>query len=310
HLGDGCSGDARTAATAATAPAARIGRPGRSGRGRSVVINLIRSEWIKFRSVRSTVVLVLAAGALVIIIAGFAANERKGDIDDGRCEKTVAAVDGSSSYTMVQPCDQVQGDAGWSPAKAHLGDITVGIPFALFLFGTLGVQIIGQEYRFNTIRPTFTAAPWRVRVLLAKLAVVTTATAAVALVMVLICGLIGAAMLSPFAIDGTDQRLVWGTVLFCAGWTMLGMGLGAIIRQPIAAMLVLLVEAFVVENIIVALSDRAARWMPFVNGIQMTVREPDRGGMFRSPLAGGIQFFVVATIVWVIGAALANRRDA
>jgi len=242
------------------------------------VIDLIRAEWIKFRSVRSTVVLVLSAGALVILIAVLAANDKSNHLAPGQ--------------------------------SAYLGDITVGVPFALFLFGTLGVQIIGQEYRFNTIRPTFTAAPWRLRVLVAKLAVVTSATAVVALVMVAACGLIGALMLSPFTIDGTDQRVVWGTVLFCAGWTMLGMGLGAIIRQPIAAMLVLLVEAFVVENIIVAISEGAAKWMPFVNGIQMTVRDPDESGMFRSPLNGGIYFFVIATVIWVIGAVLATKRDA
>jgi ABC-2 type transport system permease protein len=273
------------------------------------VINLIRSEWIKFRSVRSTVVLVLAAGLLVIVIAGFAANDRKGDIGDGRCERTATLGDGET-YTQSMPCADVQGDPSWSPAEAHLGDITVGIPFALFLFGTLGVQIIGQEYRFNTIRPTFTAAPWRVRVLISKLAVVTTATAAVALVMVLICGLIGAVVLDPFAIDGTDQRLVLGTVLFCAGWTMLGMGLGSIIRQPIAAMLVLLVEAFVAENIIFAISDSTGRWLPFLNGIQMTVREPSTGSTIRGPLEGGIYFFIVAAVIWGIGAFLANKRDA
>lgn len=273
------------------------------------MINLIRSEWIKFRSVRSTVVLVLAAGLLVIIIAGFAANDRKGDIGGDNCERSAGTPSGET-FTQTAPCADVAGQPGWEPAKAHLGDITVGIPFALFLFGTLGVQIIGQEYRFNTIRPTFTAAPWRIRVLLAKLAVVTTATAAVALVMVLICGLIGAAMLSPFEIDGTDQRLVLGTVVFCAGWTMLGMGLGSIIRQPIAAMLVLLVEAFVAENIIFAISDRTGAWLPFLNGIQMTVREPSTGTTIRGPLEGGIYFFVVATAIWAIGAFLANRRDA
>ena len=242
------------------------------------MIDLIRSEWIKFRSVRSTVVLVLSAGALVIIIAGFAANDRQNNL--GPLE------------------------------SAHLGDITVGIPFALFLFGTLGVQIIGQEYRFNTIRPTFTAAPWRIRVLIAKLIVVTMATAAVALVMVLVCAVIGAVVVDRFTIDGLDQRVVWGTVLFTVGWTMLGMGLGAIIRQPIAAMLILLVEAFVAEQILAGIVRSTGKWVPFLNGIQMTVREPDESGLFRSPLGGGIYFFAVAIAVWIIGAILANRRDA
>lgn len=241
------------------------------------MINLIRAEWIKFRSVRSTVVLVLSAGVLVVLIAVIAANDKANHLVPGQ--------------------------------DAHLGDITVGIPFALFLFGTLGVQIIGQEYRFNTIRPTFTAAPWRIRVLLAKLIVVTTATAVVAFVMVVVCALIGAVMIDRFTIDGVDQRIILGTVLFTIGWTMLGMGLGAIIRQPIAAMLILLVEAFVVEQIVAGLVRSTAPWMPFLNGIQMTVRDPDVEN-FRAPLPGGIYFFAVAIVVWVIGAVLANKRDA
>lgn len=238
------------------------------------MINLIRSEWIKFRSVRSTVLLVLSAGLLVIVIGGFAVNDKRGD------------------------------------ASSHLGDITVGIPFALFLFGTLGVQIIGQEYRFNTIRPTFTAAPWRVRVLIAKLIVVTAATAVVALVMVLVCALVGMAVLDPFTIDGLDQRVIWGTVVFAVGWTMMGMGVGAIIRQPVAGIVILLVEAFVAENILANLVRSSGKWLPFLNGIQMTVRNPDTSGYFREPLGGGIYFFAVAIVVWVIGALLVVKRDA
>ena len=273
------------------------------------MINLIRSEWIKFRSVRSTVVLVLAAGLHGIVIAGSTVSQRGDDIGGDRCERTVTTSDGRSTYTETRSCAEVQGDPAWTQAKAHLGDVTVGVPFALFLFGTLGVQIIGQEYRFNTIRPTFTAAPWRVRVLVSKLIVVTVATAAVSLVMVAICGVIGAVALHPFAIDTTDQRVVLGTVVFCAGWTMLGMGLGAIIRQPIAAIVVLLVEAFVAENIIYGISEGTGRWLPFLNGIQMTVRDPSTGSI-RGPLDGGIYFFVIAVAIWAIGAVLVNRRDA
>ena len=61
---------------------------------------------------------------------------------------------------------------GIQDGYGNLGNVIGGVQVAIFLFGTLGVQIIGQEYRFNTIRPTFTAAPWRMRVLAAKLVVV------------------------------------------------------------------------------------------------------------------------------------------
>lgn len=240
------------------------------------MINVLRSEWIKFRSVRSNIVLVAAAGLLVILVAVLAAHDKSNNNFGG---------------------------------PAHLADVTVGIPFALFLFGALGVQIIGQEYRFNTIRPTFTAVPQRLRVLAAKLIVVTTTCALVSVVMLAICALIGSLMLDDFTIDGLDERLMWGTVLFVAAWTALGMGVGAILRQPIAGMLVLLIEAFVVEGILVSVVKRAGPWLPFNNGIQMTLRD-NTDDRLRSVLGGGIYFVLFAAVVWAIGAALAKRRDA
>lgn len=273
------------------------------------MIHLVRSEWIKFRSVRSSVILVLVAGLMVVLIAILAANEAQDTLDRSTCERTVAADDGGT-FTEQRPCSAVEGFEGWEPATANLGDVTVGIPFALFLFGALGVQIIGQEYRFNTIRPTFTAAPRRWRVLVAKLLVVTAAIAAISVVMLAICAVVGTVMLDPFSFDGTDARVVAGIVAFSIGWATMGMGVGSILRQPVAGILVLLVEAFVLEQMIAGFLPSAARWMPFLNGIQMTVREPNDSGDFLSPLAGGIYFFAVAAALWLIGAVLVSRRDA
>lgn len=271
------------------------------------MIHVVRSEWIKFRSVRSNVVLVLAAGALVVLIAVLAANEAKDDAirpAGATCFQDPSETGGSAPQQV--PCSDLP---GVPQPETNLGDITVGVPFALFLFGALGVQIIGQEHRFNTIRPTFTAVPQRWRVLVAKLLVVGAATAVVALVMVAVCAAIGSAMLDDFAIDDLDQRVVWGTVLFSVGWTGLGMGVGAILRQPIAGMLVLLLEAFVVENVLQAVVKGSRPWLPFLNGIQMTLRDTN-GEDLRSVTAGGVYFFVVAALVWGIGAALVIRRDA
>lgn len=244
-----------------------------------MMVNLIRSEWIKFRSVRSTVILVLSAGALVVLIAVIAANEAKGD---GRL-------------------------------VVYLGDLTPGVSVAAFLFGALGVQVIGQEYRFNTIRPTFTAAPWRGRVLAAKLIVTTLACAAVSLVMVAACALIGAAMLGDrFEVDTLDHRVVFGIVLFSMGWSAMGLGVGAIIRQPVAGMLILLGEGFVAENILAGLVRASHPWLPFFNGVQMTARDTGGDGSdgLRTVLGGGIYFFAIAAIVVTVGWLLALRRDA
>lgn len=271
--------------------------------------NLLRSEWIKFRSVRSTVILVVAAGSLVVLIAFFAARSESKHLSQDECEKVVSVPSGGT-YTETRPCSEVAGDPSFTPNTANLGDIAVGIPFALFFFGALGVQIIGQEYRFNTIRPTFTATPQRLRVLAAKLVVVTGATAVVTAVMLAACALVGTVMLHPFEVDGTDLRIVGGTILFSIGWTTLGMGVGAILRQPIAAMLILLVEGFVVEQLLLGLLPWTGKFLPFLNGIQMTVRQPNDSGRLHAPLGGGIYLFVVAAVVWGIGAYLVDRRDA
>lgn len=296
------------------------------------MIGILRSEWIKFRSVRSNVLLVLAAGLVVVVVAFFAARSAEHDANRIQCPSGSTTFQGGPAAPDAAPAPATGPDGASSQAvpttvqgevppigqssclerihtRSHLGDVTVGVPFALFLFGALGVQILGQEYRFNTIRPTFTAVPRRLRVLGAKLAVVSVACAVISLVMVALCALIGEAMIGDFSIDSLDHRVIGGIVLFNVGWTALGMGVGAILRQPIAAMLVLLIEGFVVENILLGIALGTGKWMPFLNGLQMTLREPGTEGL-RTVTAGGVYFFLVAGLIWAIGAVLANHRDA
>jgi ABC-2 type transport system permease protein len=278
------------------------------------VIDLIRSEWIKFRSVRSNVLLVLAAGGVVVLLAFTSANQTNNDRNRVDCPTEASTGEPGSPTTVdpgapVEQCDRADGALLAGAARTHLSDVTIGIPFALFLFGALGVQIIGQEYRFSTIRTTFTAVPRRKRVLAAKFAVVSLACAAVSVVMIALCAGIGALVLDGFSIDSMDHRVILGIVLFNVGWTGMGMGVGAIIRQPVAAILVLLAEAFVVENILLATLPDTGSFLPFLNGIQMTVRD-DGGEGLRSVFAGGVYFFVFAAAVWAVGLLLVDRRDA
>ena len=238
------------------------------------MIDLLRSEWIKFRSVRSTVVTLLLAGAIVVLVAVLVA---------------------------------VNTDEG---AHTNLTGITGGVSFATLLFGVLGVQVIGQEYRFNTIRPTFTATPRRIPVLIAKAIVVAAACAAVSLAMVAFCAVVGSVLLDPFEIDGIDQRLFWSIPLFSALWTMAGVGVGAIVRQPIAAILILLGESLVAEGLIGGIFTRTQPWLPFNNGFQMTLRVTAGDSGLRPPLEGGLYFAIVCFTLFAIGALLADRRDA
>jgi hypothetical protein len=124
-----------------------------------------------------------------------------------------------------------------------------------------------------------------------------------------VCAVIGALFVDGFSIDGLDQRVALGIVLFAIGWSAMGMGVGAIMRQPIAGIVVLLGEAFVGENIIGQLKPGTRAWLPFTNGVLMTVRSPG-GDHVRSVLGGGIFFFATLAVVLAVGVYLASDRDA
>ena len=270
------------------------------------MIDLVRSEWIKFRSVRSTVVTLVLGGAFVVLIA------------------VLSITQSDSSATTCEPADSVtqaelaadQGFCGEGfvaverQASINLTGITGGVTFATLLFGVLGVQAISQEYRFNTIRPTFTAAPDRRKVLVAKLLVVTGACAAIAAVMVAGCWLMGTLLADDFVVDAIDRRAAWGIVVFSVLWTMAGVGVGAIVRQPIAGILILVGESLIAEQLVGGLLDGTAKWMPFTNGIQMTLRNEEPSTDLLSPLAGGLYFAAFCAALFVIGTILADRRDA
>jgi len=276
------------------------------------VIDVIRSEWIKLRTVRSTIITLFAAGAIVVLFAVLSINNINGN-QNTRCvaqgtadTATTIPDDGSFGVDSCGPDATLVAE----PAVVHLSDVTAGVTIAAFVFGALGVQIIGQEYRFNTIRPTFTAVPHRPRVLLAKLAVMAASTAVVALLMTLVCWAIGSALADVWAVDGTDHRLLWSIPLFAALWTMGGIGVGAIVRQPIAGILALLGWAFIAEQIVGSVVDGSARWLPFLNGIQMTTRVGEGQQDVRPLLEGGIYFAVVCAALFALGTVLADRRDA
>ncbi len=237
------------------------------------MINILRSEWVKLRSVRSSVITLGLAAALVVLVAvltGHQANDR--------------------------------GDA------INLTGLTGGVSGAALIFGAMGVQIIGQEYRFNTIRPTFTAVPRRFTVLLAKLLVIMVAVSVVSAVMVAFCYAVGTFYVKDFVVDGVDHRVMWGIVVFSALWAAFGFGVGAIVRQPIAGILILMGDAFVAEPLLANNFHSTIPWIPFNNGFQMTLRVESSD--LRSVFAGGVYLAIVATVLVVIGMVLANRRDA
>jgi ABC-2 type transport system permease protein len=251
------------------------------------VISTIKSEWIKLRTVRMNLVLFVIAVAFPVIVSVLVAS--LGDIDDLRVSDVAGLVTGTSVVTAL-------------------------------LLGVVGAVSISAEFAYGTIRPTFAATPRRTRVLLAK-AIVTAVFAAVAEALVVVfCFLVSSAIASSrgatVSLDGEPEAraALIGIVIFAVIVSLLGLGLGMIIRNTPAAVAVLILWPLVVENIIFLILNAAGvdhpqKFLPYISGFGLgdpNLASSDSLGR----VAGGLYFAAVTVVVALIGALITTRRDA
>ena len=130
-----------------------------------------------------------------------------------------------------------------------------GNTLSRILVMVVGIAAMGSEYRHQTLAATYLATPRRTRVLLGK--------AVTLLLFGLMYGLAsvvaGVAVSVPFILanDGSfflDQAETWRSLVLgvcsLALWTMIGMGIGILIKNMLVAMLVGISFAYLVEPIL------------------------------------------------------------
>lgn len=210
-----------------------------------------------------------------------------------------------------------------------VGLTQAGLGLGSFIALVLAAIAITGEYRFGTIRATFAAVPNRTSVLVAKTAVVAVLLGLVGLVTAFAAW--GVAYLingSPAMVINTagEWRAVAGEGLLYAGYAVIAIGVGLLIRQTAGAISLLLVWALVVETIVAPILDGTlglsiSRWLPFANAgnfitagdVAATGQEqgsPPVDYPFGGPWGSFGYFAAVAIAVLVIGIVVANRRDA
>jgi ABC-2 type transport system permease protein len=194
------------------------------------------SEWIKLRSVRSTYLTMLIALALGIIV---------GMLD---CSSTV------HNWAAMNATDR----AGFDAAGTSLD----GFQFGVLAFGVLGVLTISAEYGTGMIRSTFTAVPRRGTVYAAKAIVVGAITLVLGELFVFASFFLGQAMLAGKHLDvslgdpGVVRALTSaGLSLFVV--TMVGFGLGTLIRHSAGAIATLFGLLFLAYPVGKALESRS-----------------------------------------------------
>jgi ABC-type transport system involved in multi-copper enzyme maturation permease subunit len=182
----------------------------------------------------------------------------------------------------------------------------------------LGITGMTGEYRYQTITPTFLATPRRPRIVLSKMAAHIGFGAAYGAVGAVTALVVGGIVIAIRGFDlgyGTDR--LWPSILLgvvaVALWTLVGLGIGTLIRNQIAAILVAVFVVFIVEGIATAVLsatglDSVAKWLPTNASAALT--SPGTNQLDYLPWwAGGLVLLGYAIVLGGLGLLLSSRRD-
>ena len=256
-----------------------------------ILPDVVRSEFTKFRTVRST---------YATLVAAFVAVAALGPV---QCALY------ASRYPNV--------DAHEKAKFSALGLSLNGIQLAQLAIGVLGVLLITSEYATGLIRATFGAVPQRRTVMAAKALVFTAATVIVGEIACFIAFFASQAFLSAKHLethigDPGVLRAVIGGGLYLAVLGLLALGLGTVIRYSAGAIATLLGMLFVLPGIVGALpqawQNTISQYLPSNAGQQIfAVRIKP---FTLQPWAGLGVFCIYAAVALFAGAILLKRRDA
>lgn len=261
------------------------------GDGRQRLGEVLRSEWAKLWSVRSTVWCLVVTGVAVVAI--------------GAVDTATVAVRWSHLGLLEQE--------SFDPA----GQSLVGILFGQLTMGVLGVLVLGSEYGTGAYRSTFVAVPDRVRVLVAKVVVLGTVALALGEAASFAAFFLGQWILrgpAPTATLGEPGVLgaIIGGGLYLAVLGLLGLGLAAVFRRSVTAICVyvtgLLVLPLLVATLPTFVYTRVDRYLPAQVGIAMTsVQSP---GYSFAPWTGLLLLCGYVAVTLCVGGAMMAYRDA
>jgi ABC-2 type transport system permease protein len=173
---------------------------------------IMKMEWLKLRSVRSTwwIMAVFAAGLIGLAML----------------------LLGTKHWAQMSAADR----ASWDPTEEGY----VGLALGQLLLGALGVLVITAEYSSGSIRSTLAAVPRRSRVLAAKAAVLGGTALVIGEIFSFVAFAAGQAMLkAPAPHASLGQPGVLRAVLLAGTYpalvALIGVGAGALIRHTAGA---------------------------------------------------------------------------
>jgi ABC-type transport system involved in multi-copper enzyme maturation permease subunit len=247
------------------------------------VIAAVRAELFKQRSTRTVVGLfgaMLALVLLVVLVHGLGLGAENFDST-------------SKQLTIL---------FGW------------GEVFGAMFAGLVGAMSITGEIRYGTIRPTFLVTPVRSQVVAAKAWVSMLIGFGFGLISGAVVVGVGTAALNARGIGmhlGGDDfaRVILGSAVAAALWGAIGVGVGALVRSQVTALVGIVVWLLFVENLLVgdiAGVGAVGRLLPGASGRAISGQDPK---ILLSPAVGLVVLILYAAAAGVIGSVVTERRD-
>lgn len=259
--------------------------------------NAIRAEFRKFFTTRlwwGMLIPVFAVGGLMALLG-------------------VTLFDGGETETGG-------GMPGLSNPQAVSSVYTFGLSLSRLLLLAIGVMSIGAEYRHKTITGTFLATPVRGRVMGAKVISLLAIGAMYGIVQTIAAVGVGGSMIASkgFALfpEGVVRSLLLG-LLVLGLWALIGLGVGILIPNQVAALLIAIGFAWILDpilSLVFASQDWGKGLVPYfpsqlTSAIVNSVTDP---GMSVTPLswqAASVWLLVYAALLAGLGTWRTMRAD-
>ncbi len=189
-----------------------------------------------------------------------------------------------------------------------------GEVFGAMFAGLFGAMSMTGEIRYGTIRPTFLVNPVRSQVVAAKAWVCMLIGLAFGLISGAVVAGVGTAALNARGIGvhlGVDDyaRVILGSAVAAALWGAIGVGVGAVVRSQVAALVGIVVWLLFVENLLVGdITGVGAvgRLLPGAAGRAISGQDPN---ILLSPAVGLVVLILYASAGGVVGSIVTVRRD-
>lgn len=191
------------------------------------------------------------------------------------------------------------------------GSATAGLLFMMIL----GVVGITGEYRHATITQAFLTTPRRERLIAAKLAAYALAGAIVGVIAVLLTLAIAVPGLAlrdaPVSLfDNGVPAILGGAVLASGLYALVGLGLGSLLRNQVAAIVVAVAWIQVVEAILLAALPEVGTWLPGGAVRSIVFGDGTSGAEELLPAWAGVLLLLAYGLAFAaIAARTTTRRD-